>query len=216
MASSASAVESTCYGTVSKGRIENSVKLPEKGNNFIAYSALGVSLGRTHVHSKVEKIMVAAYKAMEQSAPGKVFIYGETAWPDGGRIRPHKTHKNGLSVDFFVPVTDTHGKSVYLPTGMSNKFGYDIEFDGNGQFGEYSIDFKALGEHLYQLHVAAITMDSGIALVILEPAYLPKLLATPRGKYLKENLKFMQGKAWVRHDEHYHVDFAVVCKPYKG
>ena len=28
--------------------------------------------------------------------------------------------------------------------------------------------------------------------------------------------KFMQGAAWVRHDEHYHVDFAVPSKPSGG
>jgi penicillin-insensitive murein endopeptidase len=30
---------------------------------------------------------------------------------------------------------------------------------------------------------------------------------------LKQNLRFMKNKPWVRHDEHYHVDFAVPCKP---
>jgi penicillin-insensitive murein endopeptidase len=29
--------------------------------------------------------------------------------------------------------------------------------------------------------------------------------------YLKQKLPFMKGKSWVRHDEHYHVDFAVPC-----
>jgi penicillin-insensitive murein DD-endopeptidase len=29
---------------------------------------------------------------------------------------------------------------------------------------------------------------------------------------LKANIKFMQGKAWIRHDEHYHVDFSFPCK----
>jgi len=29
-------------------------------------------------------------------------------------------------------------------------------------------------------------------------------------------LNFMKGEAWVRHDEHYHVDFAVPCKPLSG
>ena len=56
----------------------------------------------------------------------------------------------------------------------------------------------------------------GIALVIFDTAYLPRLRATPRGPYLQQNLKFMKGKPWVRHDEHYHVDFAVNCKPLAG
>ena len=49
--------------------------------------------------------------------------------------------------------------------------------------------------------------------MILDPAYLPALLATPRGPYLRARLRFMKKPAWIRHDEHYHVDFAVPCQP---
>src|SRR6185436_11752783 len=99
--------------------------------------------------------VAAAYQALESTAPGKVFVYGETGWRTGGRIRPHRTHQNGLSVDFMVPVLDANGRSVPLPTGPFNKFGYGIEFDAGGRFGQLAIDFPAIGEHLYQLHRAA-------------------------------------------------------------
>jgi penicillin-insensitive murein endopeptidase len=161
-------------------------------------------------------VVVAAYAALEQSAPGRVFVYGETGWPSGGRIRPHRTHQNGLSVDFFVPVRDKGGRSVPLPTSVTNRFGYDIEFDQDGRFGEYTIDFEAMAEHLYQLHATAKGRGVGIALVILDPPYLPKLFATTRGPLVRQSLKFMKGAAWVRHDEHYHVDFSVPCKPIGG
>ncbi|MSQ59082.1 MAG: hypothetical protein EXR36_05415 [Betaproteobacteria bacterium] len=108
--------ESTCYGTVAKGRLENAVSLPVKGANFIAYSLLAAVLWRNHLHSKVKEIVVATYAAMERSIPSKVFVYGETGWAAGGRIRPHRTHQNGLSIDFMVPVTNQGGKSVPLPT----------------------------------------------------------------------------------------------------
>jgi penicillin-insensitive murein DD-endopeptidase len=207
------AAESTCYGTVAKGRLEEGVSLPSSGANFAAYSSLGVSLGRTYVHSKVEEIVAAAYATLEKSAPGKVFVYGETGWASGGRIRPHKTHQNGLSVDFFVPVLDREGKSVPIPGSIANRYGYDIEFDAEGRFGEYRIDFDAIGEHLYQLQQAAQSHHAGIALVIFDKPYLPKLFATAHGSLLQQNLVFMKGKPWVRHDEHYHVDFEIPCKP---
>ncbi|MCA3053773.1 MAG: replication initiation protein, partial [Rhodocyclaceae bacterium] len=95
------------------------------------------------------------------------------------------------------------------------KFGYDIEFDAKGKFGEYTIDFEAIAEHLHQLDLAAKKLNAPIKLVILDPPYLPKLFATKRGEYVKANIKFMERKAWVRHDEHYHIDFAVACKPLK-
>ena len=210
------ATESQCFGTVSKGRIEGSVKLPTSGPNFTAYSSLAATAGRTHVHAKVADIITASYVALQTSSPATTYVYGETGWPSGGRFRPHRTHQNGLSVDFFVPVRNAQGKSVPLPTGIGNRLGYDIEFNADARYGEYSIDFPAIAEHLYQLHLAAKARGVGIALVIFDAPFLPKLFATPRGAYLKENLNFMKGKPWVRHDEHYHVDFAVACKPDAG
>ena len=133
---------------MSKGRLENAVSLPTKGPNYSSYSSLAAALGRTYVHSKVQETVVATYAALEKSAPADVFVYGETSWASGGRFRPHRTHQNGLSVDFMVPVTDRTGKSVPLPTSAGNKWGYDIEFDANAKHGEYAIDFEALAEHL--------------------------------------------------------------------
>lgn len=207
------AADSQCFGTVSNGRIEHSVKLPSSGSNFSSYSTVAAAAGRTYVHSKVKQVVVDAYAATASSAPSTVFVYGETGWSGGGRFRPHRTHQNGLSVDFFVPVRDASGKSVALPTSVTNRFGYDIEFDPSARFEDLTIDFPAMAEHLYQLHVAAKNRGVGIALVIVEPPFLTNLFATPRGPYLKQNLPFMKGRAWVRHDEHYHVDFAVPCKP---
>jgi len=209
---SAAAAESQCYGTVSNGRLEGSVKLPLSGANFSAYSTLAAAAGRTHVHSKVAAILEASYKALAAAHPNAHYVYGETGWPSGGRFRPHRTHQNGLSVDFFVPVKDSNGRSVPLPTNLSDRLGYDVEFNQDAKYGEYAIDFEALAEHLYQLNVAAKAAGSGLALVIFDSQYLPRLFATTRGQYLKENLPFMKGKPWVRHDEHYHVDFLVPCK----
>jgi len=210
--SCAAQAKSTCYGTVANGRLEGGISLPAEGRNFSAYSALGVSLGRTYVHSAVADIIALAYQQLELTASDKVFVYGETGWKKGGRIRPHRTHKNGLSVDFMVPVVDAQGVSRPLPGTVSNKFGYEIDFDAQGRFADYRIDFVALAEHLYQLDLAAKAKGRSLALVIIDPPYQAKLFATPRGSYLQEHLNFMKGKAWIRHDEHYHVDFAIPCK----
>ena len=209
----ARAAGSRCHGTVGRGSIEGSVKLPVSGPNFQAYSALGAALGRTHVHSMVAEVLSAAYGALAVTLPDARFVYGETGWPSGGRLRPHRTHQNGLSVDFFVPVRDAAGRSVPLPTTAMRRFGYDIEFDAQGRYEGLSIDFAAMAEHLYQLHLAARARGVGIALVIFDPPFLAKLFAAPRGPHLKQNLRFMSGRAWVRHDEHYHVDFDVPCEP---
>lgn len=212
LALAAPAHASQCFGTVSNGRIEDSVALPTRGPNFSPYSRTAVALGRTHVHAQVADIVTTAYAELAKATPDVHYVYGETGWPAGGRLRPHRTHQNGLSVDFFVPVRDGRGRSVPLPTNAGDRFGYDIEFDAQGRWGDYRIDFPALAEHLYQLHRAAAARRLGLALVIIDTPYLPRLLATPRGDYLRQHLRFMKGKPWVRHDEHYHVDFAVACK----
>lgn len=147
--------ESVCFGTPDAGRLENAWQLPSSGRNFKAYSMAGVTLGRNYVHSKVYKVVVDAYRDCEVKIPATKFVYGETGWKHGGRFRPHKSHRNGLSVDFFVPVTDLTSKSFPLPTGAFNKFGYAIEFNQQGRYGEYSIDFEAMAVHLLSLKNAA-------------------------------------------------------------
>ena len=103
-----------------------------------------------------------------------------------------------------------------LPTSVSNKLGYDIEFDSNARYENYTIDFEATAEHLYQLQLAAKAHGAGITLAIFDTEFLPKLFATKHGAYLQKELPFMKGKPWVRHDEHYHIDFRIACKPKVG
>jgi penicillin-insensitive murein DD-endopeptidase len=211
-ATTSSLAESTCYGTISNGKIDGAVQLPASGANFSAYSDTGVALGRTYVHAQIVEIVVATYRELAQSLPDTKFVYGETGLRSGGSFKPHRTHQNGLSVDFFVPVLNREGRSVALPTNITNKFGYDIEFDSRAKFREYKIDFNAIAEHLYSLDIASKKYGAPIKLVIFEPSYLPKLFATKRGVYLKANMKFMQTRTWIRHDEHYHVDFEKACQ----
>lgn len=214
-ASCAVAVEgrpSQCFGTVAHGRIEHSVQMPSEGRNYQAYSRLASALGRTCVHSRVREVVVDAYTALEKTMPEKTFVHGETGLANGGRFRPHRTHQNGLSVDFMVPVVDASGRSLPLPTSVLNEFGYGIEFDADGRYGNFRIDFEAMAEHLYQVHAAAAKSGVGIALVIFEPAYHARLFATSRGPLLR-SLPWMKKSAWIRHDNHYHVDFALPCAP---
>ncbi len=210
--SQAVAAGSQCFGTVSHGHLESGVQLPSDGANFVAYSDLGVALGRTYVHSRVAEVVTAAYAELARTLPTTRYVYGETGWEAGGRIRPHRTHQNGLSVDFFVPIQNAAGESIRLPISAANRFGYGIEFGPEATYGEYSIDIPAIAEHLYQLDRTARQRGVGIALVIFDPAFVLRLFATSRGADLRR-LNFMKGRPWVRHDEHYHVDFSVPCKP---
>lgn len=211
-AAPARADASVCYGTPAKGRLAHGVRLPRAGANFSSYSTLGWALGRTAVHDRVHAATVGAWRALETASPGTHFVVGETGLPRGGPLPPHRTHQNGLSVDFMVPVRRA-GRSVPLPAGAANRYGYDLEFDDAGRMGEYTIDFEALGEHLYRLHEAARAQGIGISRVIFEVPLQRRLWKTRRGPWLRTHLSFSTRRAWVRHDEHYHVDFAVECEP---
>ena len=205
---------SRCFGTVGHGRIDHAVSMPAAGPNFRAYSRLGSTFGRTYVHSEVRDVVVASYAALAKTMPDKTFVYGETGLARGGRFRPHRTHQNGLSVDFMVPVADASGRSAPLPGDAMNQFGYDIRFDAAGRYGDYVIDFEAMAEHLHQLQLAAAARGIGISLVIFEPTYHERLFAARRGASLR-TLPWLQKAAWIRHDGHYHVDFIVPCSSLK-
>jgi len=205
-------IESSCYGTTSNGSLKGGVQLPSKGNNFVGYSFIASVAGRTYVHSSVKEIIVGSYKQLETLEPDKVYKYAETGFEEGGQFKPHKTHRNGLSVDFMTPVVSTDNVSVHLPTHFFNKFGYNIEFDKNDKYDEYSIDYVALAAHLVTLHKESKKLGFELWRVIFDPKLQPKLLKTRYGSYLKANIKFSKRRSWVRHDEHYHVDFLVPCK----
>lgn len=213
LAAPLSSEESICFGTTANGRLEGGVQLPGSGPNFVSYGKIPELMGRTFVHSRVRDVIVDAYRMLEAEQPGKVFKYAESGARSGGRFEPHKTHRNGLSVDFMVPVVDAAGNSVHLPTHALNRYGYDIEFDSRGRYADYRIDYEALGAHIVALHKAARKHGVGIWRVIFDPMLQPHLYKTGYGEYIRRSIEIPAKRSWVRHDDHIHVDFIVECKP---
>jgi penicillin-insensitive murein endopeptidase len=111
----------------------------------------------------------------------------------------------------MVPLLNRKGHAIPFPGKLSNLFGYRLEFDENGESGEYRIDFEGMAEHLYQLHRAATREGIGIRLIIFAPELTQHLFRTARGPLLAKQLRFYSRPARLRHDEHYHVDFEVPC-----
>jgi penicillin-insensitive murein endopeptidase len=198
---------SRSIGTPARGRLEHGKRLPTAGPNFRAYSRVAALLGRNSVHDRVRSVVVEAYAVLDSAAPGVTFVYGETGWPSGGRFRPHRTHQNGLSVDFMVPVRDTAGAAAALPTWPWLRFGYDVEFDSLGHAGRLRIDFAAVAAHLTALERAAPRHGLAVDRVIFAPEFAAALRQVPGGATLQARLPWMEGRPWVRHDEHYHIDF---------
>lgn len=208
----AASAQSTCYGKVGNGRVENAVSLPREGPNFVRLSQGPITSGRVYVHSLVHDILLDAFAALAAERPGIKWVYGETGLQHGGPIPPHKTHQNGLSVDLFVPVTDKDGNPVQFPNRPDNGFGYLVDFNAAGENATHKIDFAALGDLLYHLQLAAKNKGSALTLVVFERELRPRLFATARGSWLKDNIPFPNWDDSVRHDDHIHVDFAAACK----
>ncbi|MGK0360510.1 MAG: penicillin-insensitive murein endopeptidase [Bradymonadia bacterium] len=202
--------EAQCYGRVGRGRLEGGVALPLRGPNFKAYSRMATALDRGYVHPTIRAILLESFRTLASTHPSLRFMFGETGRRAGGRFKPHRTHQNGTSVDLFVPMRGPAGESVHLRTWPTNKWGYAIEIDPTGRLGDLSLDFDALAALLTTIDAVARRHKAPLARVILAPEF--------RGRLFKKapklrRLPFMTGKAWVRHDEHIHVDFALRCKP---
>jgi penicillin-insensitive murein endopeptidase len=203
---------SVCHGNAISGSLEGGRRLPYSGDNYRAYSLILYAAGRTFMHSAVREAVRDAYAEVHKSHPELRYVYAESGWPWGGRIAPHKTHANGTSVDFHVPVRTADGKVTEVPTSLFNQFGYALRFDKNGRFGALTLDFEAMGEHLLALDKAARAHGIRIGRVIFDPDLHPKLAASKAGAAAMGKMSFMRKRAWVPHSEHYHVDFEVGCR----
>lgn len=201
---------SVSKGHISDGSISNSKRLPTSGENYETYSRLGSTIGRTCVHHAVRNTIVSAYDLLHETMPAITFVYGETGWCwGGGDFYPHHTHQNGLSVDFMVPVRRS-GESVAVPTSIIDGFGYLLEFNSEGKLEDYSVDFEAIAAHLLALENEGKKHGVKIKRIILAPGLQKKLFKSGKaGRMVKRRFKWNKKQAWVRHDDHYHVDFVV-------
>lgn len=216
--------QSICFGTPAKGRIEGAVRMPTSGPNFRTYCWPCVVALRTYGHDKAVAATVAAYGDLAASHPGVTFVYGEIGLPWGGRFPPHKTHRNGLSFDFMVPIREGEDSKplqhAVLSTTAMNRFGYDEDFDSKGIQVEMTsddkrivrkINFDAIAAHLLALDRQARTLGGQISRVILDPRLQDDLFRAKGGNQVRRRLTFNRRAAWVRHDDHYHVDFLFRC-----
>ena len=197
---------SQCFGATNGGRLEGAVRMPVAGDNFGSYCLPCILALRTYGHAPAIEATLEAYAALAVERPETRYLYGEIGLPWGGRFVPHRTHRNGQSFDFMVPLTEG-----VLPTGIGNRFGYDEAFDADGKGAAGRIDFEALAAHLRALDAATRREGGRIALVVLAPDLQDELFAADPG--LAGSMRFNRRASWVRHDDHYHVDFDFGCRP---
>ncbi|MET1076489.1 MAG: hypothetical protein ABWY06_00555 [Pseudomonas sp.] len=108
------AAPSTCYGSTAQGRLSQGWALPALGDNFQAYSLLGVAAGRHFLHSQVQQVVLDAYGQLKTSAPNTHFVYGETGFATGGRVRAAQDPPKWPVGGFFRAGTRSGGRVGYL------------------------------------------------------------------------------------------------------
>lgn len=203
---------STSKGTVSNGSLENGKLIPFAGKNYQYFDTTSYLKGRGFMNDQVKDITLSTYEVCETQIPDRRFYIMECSNQNGGKIWPHKTHQNGLSIDFMMPLNkdgqpyydlDTRGAAHYL-----------LEFDYEGRYMEDKsivIDFEVIAQHLLLLNEEAKKKGMRIKKVIIHTELKDELFAGKYGQQLKNSdiyvVKALTPLINALHDDHYHVDF---------
>lgn len=205
-------IESTSHGTVAGGTLENGTLIPFEGSNYSYFDASSYLGGRAFTHSKVAQITINAYTALEKQGVSRKFKVMELSRKNGGKLFPHRTHQNGLSADYMMPL-EKEGKPYYELDNQGASH-YLLDFDKSGTFSEDSqvvIDFDTAAKHILELERQARKLGMRIEKVIFNTFLKDELFATPNGKKLKQSgIYITQNLSPLindLHDDHYHVDF---------
>ncbi len=210
--------ESSYTGSVSKGKLYNSYLMPYSGKNFSYFSPMSYyAMGNAYVHSKLYHTLLSSYKVCEHTCPDIKFKLMECANKKGGKMLIHRTHQTGLSVDFMTPlIKNGKQKRLYDHMGLGH---YLLEFDDRGRLSldkNVTIDFETLAKHIISLDDAARKNGLYIKKVIWKIELKDELFATNTGKLLKKRgiyfAKALGPEINALHDDHYHIDFALISK----
>lgn len=205
--------ESISFGTVDRGHIVDAYQIPYQGSNFKFFSTFDYYfIGRCYTHSGIYKAMMDTYKELALVYPGYTFRIMECSQRKGGRAFPHKTHQNGLSVDFMTPLKKGNDTDIYLDRiGMLR---YLLKFDEEGKSSldsEIHIDFEKLALHLLILDRNVKKHGLKISKVILQTNLKDDLFKTAIGMELHRRgiyfVKSLPKRINELHDDHYHVEF---------
>jgi len=207
--------ESISLGTTGNGSLQNAYQIDYKTTNSKYFSPVSYFLiGNCYVHSRLYKTILDSYAECERTCKGKKFRVMECSLKKGGKTLIHRTHMNGLSVDFMVPKLNK-GKQIKLYDRMG-LWHYLLNFDSTGKLKidkNLTIDFETMSRHIIALDNAAKRNGLSINKVILKIDLKDDLFNTVSGREIKRRgIYFAQNLTKtinMVHDDHYHVDFKI-------
>lgn len=199
-------------GTVGNGSLENGKLIPFEGKNFQYFDTASYLKGRAFMNDKVKTTLLDCYDECFTEIPQRKFIIMECSNQNGGKIWPHKTHQNGLSVDLMMPLIKDD--EPYYGLDMKGTSHYLLEFDYEGKYIEdpsISIDFEVIAHQLLLLEKHANKNGIHISKVIIHTELKDELFSGKYGQQLKNSdiyvVKALTPLINALHDDHYHVDF---------
>lgn len=203
---------SQSIGSVSNGSLINGKLFPFIGKNYEYFDKNSYLAGKGFTHSIVKNIVLNSYKELETSIPNRQFKIMECSHQHGGKLQPHRTHQNGTSIDFMMPLIKDNQPYYELDNmGFAH---YLLSFNDQGEYSldsSISIDFESVNIHLLSLENHARELGYKIKKVIIKIELKDELFAAKNGKKLKEsNVYLVRNLSPLinsLHDEHYHVDF---------
>lgn len=199
-------------GSVSNGTLENAKLLPFSGKNYHYFDTNSYLAGRAFTSDKVLNAMLKTYELLETQVPGTAFCVMECSKEHGGKIFPHRTHQNGLSVDFMMPLVREN--KPYYELDSIGQTHYLLDFDNKGRYlkdTSVSIDFELVARHILLLNEQAQKQGIYVSKVIIKIALKDKLYAGEHGKKLLASgiyvVQSLTPSIDAVHDDHYHIDF---------
>ena len=203
---------SQSIGSVSNGSLKNGKLIPFSGQNYTYFDTLSYISGRAFMNHKVKKTVLETYKSLETKTPNNHFGIMECSHEHGGKLFPHRTHQNGLSVDFMTPLMKDNRSYYGLDTLGADH--YWIDFNNNGKYLEdlsISINFNLMAAHILEIEKFANLNGLKIKKVIFKMELKDELFKSENGKILLEKGIYITKKLPPLinslHDDHYHIDF---------
>ncbi len=204
--------ESASLGSVSNGSLKNGKLVPFYGSNYSYFDETSYLSGRAFLNGKVLTTVLNGYDELNIQKPGRSFKIMECSHEHGGKLWPHRTHQNGLSVDFMMPKIKDNNPYYGLDSIGTNH--YWLTFNNKGQYEKdtsITIDFELIAQHILILQKQAKKNNLKISKVIIKVELKDELFEGEIGQKLKESgiyiVKSLSPSVNSLHDEHYHIDF---------
>lgn len=206
---------SKSIGTVSNGKLENGKIVPFYGSNYTYFDRDSYLASRAFTSDVVKSIVLDTYDKLNTEYPNRKFYLMELSNREGGEIYPHRTHQNGLSVDFMMPKIRNDKPDYSLDT--LGKQHYTLQFNDRGEYLQdtsIKVDFDLIAKHILLLNKEAKKWGYAIEKVIIKIEYKNTLFKTPNGKILEKSgiylVKNLSPLINTIHDDHFHIDFKKV------